>query len=269
MAFPVAAAGVALPVVVTAQGVGVKEQRAVQQGLHRLLRAAGDPGVQLDARLGQGCAGPAANAPADEGVRAVGFQKARQGPVAAARRADHFAGGDLALLYGEELKGLAVAEVLKNLPVFVSDRDLHILASFPWHGLGRGGGGAACAAALGEFRRRAAAVAGAAGLARRGLRQGGELPGQGPQGLPVHGVVGVVAGFLPQHQPGLPQHLQMLRDPRRGDAQLPGQPPHTAAAQQQQPQQQHPVLVGQRLHSRGSVRHSPAPFPLPLLYHGF
>lgn len=53
---------VALPMV-AAQHVRQENQPARQQILHSLVGAAGDAAVQLDARLGQGCFGAAANAP--------------------------------------------------------------------------------------------------------------------------------------------------------------------------------------------------------------
>ena len=76
-------AGVAFPValpMVAAKHVRQENQPARQQILHGLVGAAGDPAVQLDARLGQSCFGAAANAAADEGVHTLGLQKARQAP---------------------------------------------------------------------------------------------------------------------------------------------------------------------------------------------
>ena len=65
---------VALPMV-AAQHVRQENQPARQQILHGLVGAAGDAAVQLDARLGQGCFGAAANAAADEGVHTLGLQR--------------------------------------------------------------------------------------------------------------------------------------------------------------------------------------------------
>ena len=70
---------VALPVV-GAQHVRQKDQLVRQQIRHGLVRAAGDAAVQLDARLGQGRFGAAANAAAQEGVHALGLQKPARAP---------------------------------------------------------------------------------------------------------------------------------------------------------------------------------------------
>ena len=86
----VMAAVMALAVVVVgADGVGVVAQPAGQQGLHLGVGAAGGAGVELDAGLGQGVPGPAADAAADQGVHLMRLQEARQGPVAAAVGVHH------------------------------------------------------------------------------------------------------------------------------------------------------------------------------------
>ena len=88
----VAAAVMPLAVVVMgAHGIRVEHERAVQERLHRRIRAAGSAREQLDARLGQRRARTAANAAADQRIRTVRFQKAGQRAVTAAHRADDLA----------------------------------------------------------------------------------------------------------------------------------------------------------------------------------
>ena len=108
-----------------AQHVRQENQPARQQILHGLVGAAGDPAVQLDARLGQGCFGAAANAAADEGVHALGLQKARQGPVAGAVGIHYLRGKHPALLSLINFELGRVAEVLEHLAVFIGHCDFH------------------------------------------------------------------------------------------------------------------------------------------------
>ena len=61
----------------------------------------------------------AANAAAQEGVHALGLQKASQGPVAGAVGFHHLRGEHLAVLHLVELKLGRVAKVLEHLAVFV------------------------------------------------------------------------------------------------------------------------------------------------------
>ena len=74
----------AVVLVVGAGGVRVIGQRAGQQRFGLCVRRAARAGVQRNARLGQRCARPAADAAADQRVHAVRFEKHRQRPVAAA-----------------------------------------------------------------------------------------------------------------------------------------------------------------------------------------
>ena len=67
----------------------------------------------------------AANAAAQEGVHALGLQKASQGPVAGAVGVHHLRGEHLAVLHLVELKLGRVAKVLEHLAVFVRYCDFH------------------------------------------------------------------------------------------------------------------------------------------------
>ena len=111
--------------VVGALGVRVVGERPLQQGRHALVRPAGYAGVELDAGLRQGGAGPGADAAADQGVHPVALEEARQGAVAAAHGADHLGGGHRAVRRVVQLELLTVAEVLKHLAVFIGYRDFH------------------------------------------------------------------------------------------------------------------------------------------------
>ena len=75
--------------VVAAHRVRVKFQLSGQQIIHRLIRVSGHAGKQTDARLGQSRAGPAADPAADQGIRALLPQEARQCPVTAPDGADY------------------------------------------------------------------------------------------------------------------------------------------------------------------------------------
>ena len=85
--FPAAMAAAvmtALVVMVCTDGIRVIEQCAVQQRINRRVRAAGNTGIQLDARFCKRRARTAADAAADERIHAVLLQKASQCTVAAA-----------------------------------------------------------------------------------------------------------------------------------------------------------------------------------------
>lgn len=77
--FPAAMAAAvmtALVVMVCTDGIRVIEQCAVQQRIDRRVRAAGNTGIQLDARFCKRRACTAADAAADERIHAVLLQKA-------------------------------------------------------------------------------------------------------------------------------------------------------------------------------------------------
>ena len=126
LAAGVAAAVVTILVVVAALGVGVEGQLACQQIGHLAVRVAGDAGVELDARLGQGGAGAAADAAADQGIHPVAPEKTGQSAVAAADGADHLGGDYLSVLDLIELKLFTVAEVLEHLAVFIGYSKFHV-----------------------------------------------------------------------------------------------------------------------------------------------
>ena len=126
----VIAAGVAALVVMGAYGIRVEGEGAGEKSLHGGVGRGGDTGVELNAGLGQGGPGAAADAAADESVHAPLRQEPGQGPVAAALGVMDLGGDHLVLRHVVDLELSAVAEMLEHLAVLVSDRDLHESASF-------------------------------------------------------------------------------------------------------------------------------------------
>ena len=124
VAFAVVVAGVLLTVVMVAVGAGVDEL-APQVCLHRLVRAAGGPGTELDALLRESCLGSAADAAADQNVNALLRQQPRQGPVAAAVGREDAGRDYLSVLDLIDFEGLRVSEVLEHFSVFIGDCDFH------------------------------------------------------------------------------------------------------------------------------------------------
>ena len=126
----VALLALAVTVVVTV-GVGVALQCALCQGFGRLVGAAGDAGIQLDPRLGQGVPCAHADAAADQRVHMARLQEARQSAVAAAVGIYYLLGDDLAVLRVVYLELGGVPEMLEYLSVFIRYCDSHALISFP------------------------------------------------------------------------------------------------------------------------------------------
>ena len=130
----VAAAGVTartvLVVVVVAVNIGIIAQIAAEQCAHRRVSFSADTAIELDSRFGQSCLGTAADAAANQRVHAVLHQEARQCAVTAAVGIHNFRMEDLALRSLINLKLLSVAEMLKNLAVFVGNCNFHHGISF-------------------------------------------------------------------------------------------------------------------------------------------
>lgn len=120
---------VMLMTVMIAGGRSVLNQSSGQQGIHRFVRIAADPGIQLNACLLQSLSGAAADPAADQGIHALTLQKASQRAVAAAAGIRHPGGDHLALRDLVELELSAVPKMLEHLTVFVCNRDFHSFAS--------------------------------------------------------------------------------------------------------------------------------------------
>ena len=106
--------------------IGIIVQAAAQQSLHLSVRISGSAGKQLDASLGQGIAGAAADTAANQGLHPVGSQESRQGPVAAAVGVHYLSGHYLAVLHLIDLELLRVPKMLKYLSIVISYCDLHL-----------------------------------------------------------------------------------------------------------------------------------------------
>ena len=131
--FPAAMAAAvmtALVVMVCADGIRVIEQCAVQQRIDRRVRAAGNTGIQLDARFCKRRARTAADAAADKRIHAVLLQKASQCTVAAAVCGRDLCIFNFAVLNLIDLKRFGMAEMLENQSVLIRYRDFHVHASF-------------------------------------------------------------------------------------------------------------------------------------------
>ena len=130
----VAAAGVTrfamLVVVVVAVNIGVIAQISAEQCVHRRVGFSADTAIELDARFGQCCLRTAADAAADQSVHAVLHQEACQCAVTAAVGIHNFRMEDLALRSLINLELLGMAEMLKNLAVFIGNCNFHHGISF-------------------------------------------------------------------------------------------------------------------------------------------
>ena len=120
-----AAAFAVMVIMMIAVGGAVLRENAGQQLGDGFIGRAGDSGIELDIRVVQRDLRAHADAAADEGIHALRFKEARQRTVAAAHRG-HDDARQLAVDDFVDLKLLSMAEVLKDLTVFISDSDFHM-----------------------------------------------------------------------------------------------------------------------------------------------
>lgn len=120
-----AAAFAVMVIMMIAVGGAVLRENAGQQLGHGFIGRAGDSGIELDIRVVQRDLRAHADAAADEGIHALRFKEACQRTVAAAHRG-HDDARQLAVDDFVDLKLLSMAEVLKDLTVFISDSDFHM-----------------------------------------------------------------------------------------------------------------------------------------------
>ena len=106
--------------------IGIADQRAGQQRLHRLIGISRYAVVQLDSGLLQRILGTAANAAADQPAHALLLEKRRQRTMPAAGGRHNLLGNHSAFLHVIQLKLLRVTKMLENLSVLVGDRNSHI-----------------------------------------------------------------------------------------------------------------------------------------------
>ncbi len=105
--------------------IGVVGQCALQQSLNSCVCVTLDTTVELDASVVQSRLSAAADAAADQYIGTELPENCGQGSVASSVCAADPGIYDLAILYGVDFKLLRVAEVLKNLAVFIRDCDFH------------------------------------------------------------------------------------------------------------------------------------------------
>ena len=112
-------------VVVVAADIGIKVQCACQEQGNSLIRITANAAVKLDASLCQCHLCAAADAATDQHICLEVAQQTGQCAVTAAHGVDHLGGNDLAVFHIVDLKLGAVAKVLENISVFVSNCDSH------------------------------------------------------------------------------------------------------------------------------------------------
>ena len=132
MSATVISAGMPLTVmvVVVARYVGIKSKRTAKQCFDCGVRGAADTAVKLDSCLCQCHLCATANAAANKCVNAECRKHSCQCSVTASIGINNFAADYFPALCVINLKLLGVAEVLKNLSVFISYCNFHCAISF-------------------------------------------------------------------------------------------------------------------------------------------
>ena len=119
-----------LVVMVVTVNIGIVAQISVEQCAHRRISVPADTAVELDARLGQCCLRTAADASADQSVYTVLHQEACQRAVTTAVGINDFRMDDFAVHSFIKLEMFGVAEMLKDLTVFIGNCNFHNGISF-------------------------------------------------------------------------------------------------------------------------------------------
>ena len=119
-----------LVIMVVTVNIGIVAQISAEQCAHRRVSVPADTAVELDARFGECCLRTAADAPADQSVHAVLHQEACQCAVTAAVGVNNFRMDDFAVRSFIKLELFGVAEMLKNLTVFIGESPLQFLLNF-------------------------------------------------------------------------------------------------------------------------------------------
>ena len=108
------------------------DQFAPEVRFDRLIRVAGCACADFDPRIAESVQRSAAETAADQHLNILRGQKACQGAVPDAVRADHFARNDLIIFYFIHFELLCPAKVLKDISVVIGYRDFHILSFGPF-----------------------------------------------------------------------------------------------------------------------------------------
>ena len=119
-----------LMVMVVTVNIGIVAQISAEQCAHRCVSFSTDTAVELDTRLGQSCLRTAADASANQSVHTVLHQEACQCAVTAAVGVNDFRMRDFAVRSFIKLELFSVAEMLKNLTVFIGNCNFHNGISF-------------------------------------------------------------------------------------------------------------------------------------------
>ena len=133
VAAAVAAAGVTLTVmmvVVVALHVGIVEEIALDQCLHRRIGIAADTAKEADACRCKRHLCAAADTAADQNVGAQALEDGGESAVSLSVGINDRGGDDRAVCYVVDLELLRVTEVLENLSVFVCYCNFHFESPF-------------------------------------------------------------------------------------------------------------------------------------------
>ena len=117
-------------VMVVTVNIGVVAQTSAEQSLHRCVSVPADTAIELDACFGQCRLRTAADATANQSVYTVLHQKACQCAVTAAVGINNFRMRDFAVHSFIKLELFGMAEMLKDLTVFIGDCNFHNGISF-------------------------------------------------------------------------------------------------------------------------------------------
>ena len=117
-------------VMVVTVNIGIVAQASAEQCVHRRVSVPADTAVELDARFGECCLRTAADAAADQSIHAMLHQEACQRAVTAAVGINDFRMDDFAVRSFIKLELFGVAEMLKNLTVFIGNCNFHNGISF-------------------------------------------------------------------------------------------------------------------------------------------
>ena len=117
-------------VMVVAVNIGIIAQISAEQCAHRRVSVSADTAIELYARFGQSRLRTAADASANQSVHAVLHQEACQRAVTAAVGINNFRMSDFAVRSFIKLELFGMAEMLKDLTVFIGNCNFHNGISF-------------------------------------------------------------------------------------------------------------------------------------------
>ena len=119
-----------LMVMVVTVNIGIVAQISAEQCTHCRISVPADTAVELDARFGECCLRTSTDASANQSVHTVLHQEACQCAVTAAVGVNDFRMDDFSVRSFIKLELFGVAEMLKNLTVFIGNCNFHNGISF-------------------------------------------------------------------------------------------------------------------------------------------